>query len=118
MRDHRSLKAWQEAHLVAGGVLDLAALHWNPNLREVFRQLVASALSVQANITEGYALGTRGLFVRHLRIAYGSAVEAGDLLGLLKERQAIPSTTADDLLNHNHQSQRLVLGLLHRYAKP
>jgi four helix bundle protein len=34
-------------------------------------------VSVEANIVEGYALDTEALFRKHLRIAFGSAAEAG-----------------------------------------
>ena len=44
--------------------------------RSLFDQLKRAAISVEANIVEGYALGTPALFKRHLRIAFGSAAEA------------------------------------------
>jgi four helix bundle protein len=116
MRDHKSLRAWEEAHKVVNAALDLAESHWRPALAAVYTQLASSAISVQINIAEGYALGTRALFVRHLRIAYGSAMETGDLLELLAERLAIPVTDGNDALNHCRASQRLLLGLLRKYG--
>src|SRR5690242_3036568 len=47
-----------------------------------------SSLSVQLNIAEGYSLPRR--FRSHLEIAYGSAVETGDLLELALEEGVIP----------------------------
>ena len=56
MRDHRSLEAWREARTV-----------------------------VQLNIAEGYAYADSPSFTRHLRIAYGSSVETGELLEIALE---------------------------------
>lgn len=115
MRDHKSLIAWQEAHRVVHEVLDLAESHWRPHLRAVYDQLTAAAVSMQVNIGEGYALGTEPQFLRHLRIAYGSAIETRDLLELLGEREAVPE---DRLLKAQcacRASQRLLLGLIRRY---
>ena len=40
---------------------------------------------MQLNIAEGYALSSPPLFYRHLRIAYGSAIETNELLEHLAE---------------------------------
>jgi len=116
MRNHRSLVAWQEANHLVNLVLDLTRDQWKPHLAIVYRQLSAAAISTQINITEGYGLGTQPLFLRHLRIAYGSAVEAGDLVDLLVEREELPSTEMGlEAQRTSHRSQRLLLGLIKRY---
>lgn len=118
MRDHTSLLAWQEAHRVVHAALDFAELHWRPHLRSVYDQLTAAAVSVQVNIGEGYALGTAAQFHRHLRIAYGSATEAGDLLVHLAERRAVPEAILSQAIGHCRASQRLLLGLIRKYRSP
>lgn len=116
MRNHRSLLAWQEAHTLVNLVLDLARDYWKPHLAAVYRQLSSAAISVQINIAEGYGLGTQPLLLRHLRIAYGSAVEAGDLIDLLVIRGELPSTEiAAKAQQASQRSQRLLLGLMRRY---
>ena len=85
MRSYRSLVAWQKARLVAAGVLRLSPLSKRPNAWALLDQLRRAAISVEANIVEGYALGTPGLFRRHLRIAFGSAAEVECLLELGEE---------------------------------
>ena len=114
VRDHKSLKAWQEAHWVAMAAVDLAESYWKPSLRSVYDQLTSAALPAQINIAEGYALGTKPMFVRHLRIAYGSSIETADLLELLAERLVIPVATASSTLEHSRLCQRLLLGLLRK----
>ena len=79
MRDHKSLVAWQVANDVVRGVLRACRFRWRPYAAALFDQLQRSSLSVQLNIAEGYALREHRRFCYHLRVAYGSAVETGDL---------------------------------------
>ena len=90
MRSYRSLVAWQKAHAVAGAVLKLTGSSRSPSTWAVFDQLRRAAISVEANIVEGYALGTSGLFKRHVRIALGSAAEVECLLRLAVEHKLLP----------------------------
>ena len=116
MRDHRSLHAWQEAQAVALGSIALARDSWKPYAAALFSQLQRASLSVQLNIAEGYAFGESPTFTRHLRIAYGSAVETGELLETALKADVIPTNQGISLLIRNRRSQRLLLGLLRRKA--
>src|SRR2546428_14134299 len=60
-------------------------------------QLRRAAVSVEANIVEGYALGTSKLFRRHLRIASGSAAEAERLARLAGELRYLPEPVVEEL---------------------
>jgi four helix bundle protein len=115
MRDHRSLEAWQEARKVSLAALDACRTCWKPWAAALFGQFQRAALSVQLNIAEGYALGGRKQFARHLRIAYGSAVETGELLELAREKNVIPEETAREVIVACSRCQRLLLGLIKRY---
>ncbi len=114
VRDHTSLEAWKEARAVALGCLAISRAHWRPDAAAMFYQLQRATLSVQLNIAEGYALGSRALFARHIRIAYGSAVEAGEILQLQVDAAIVPATLGEDLLAHNRRCARLLLGLLRK----
>jgi four helix bundle protein len=119
MRDHKSLLAWQEVRAVARGVLGCARTAWRPCAAALFNQLQRSSLSVQLNITEGYSAGGgSGRFRYHLRIAYGSAVETGDLLELALEEGVLAEDDAGALLARCRRSQRLLLGLLRTTCAP
>jgi four helix bundle protein len=115
MRDHRTLRAWQEARAVAPGVSAAARDHWRPHASALFHQLQRASLSVQLNIAEGYAYGASPTFGRHLGIAYGSAVETGELLDLMAEAGLLPGVMVRDLQQRNGLTQRLLLGPLKRY---
>ena len=118
MRDHRSLDAWKQARIVSLAALDASREHWKPYAAAIFGQLQRAALSVQLNIAEGYALGTRKSFANHLRIAYGSAVETGDLLDILGERMILPPDMVSGAIESNVRSQQLLLGLIKKYRGP
>jgi hypothetical protein len=47
-----------------------------------------------------------------LAIAYGSAVETGELLEVALDAKIVPAEVVDALLSRNQHSQRLLLGLL------
>jgi four helix bundle protein len=89
MRDHRSLHAWQEARAVVLGTMAMARDCWKPYAAALFSQLQRASLSVQLNIAEGYAFGESPTYTRHLRIAYGSAVETGELLEIALEADVV-----------------------------
>src|SRR3954451_7445038 len=114
MRDHRSLHAWQEARAVVLGTIELSRSSWKPYASALFSQLQRASLSVQLNTAEGYAFGESPTFTRHLAIAYGSAVETGELLEIALDSGVIPSNFGGHLLCRNQRSQKLVLGMLRR----
>lgn len=116
MRDHTSLIAWQEAEAIAVDVVKLSRTHWQPYARAIFDQLLRASVSAQVNISEGYAWTNSPTFHRHLLIAYGSAVECGDLLRLLDRTATVPSEQLAPLIQRCHRCQRLILGLRHRLA--
>ena len=111
---HKRILAWQRAHLVAGGVFDICKEFWKPYAAAPFNQVQRASLSVQLNIAEGYALRSDKGFVRHLAIAYGSAVETSEVLELLDEKSVVPPSVLKPLIERSHQSQALVLALLKR----
>jgi four helix bundle protein len=112
MRDHRSLEAWQEAREVVLGTIQLARDSWKPHAAALFSQLQRASLSVQLNIAEGYAYANSPSFTRHLEIAYGSAVETGELLEIALDADVASAKIVKPLLTRNERSQRLLLGLL------
>jgi four helix bundle protein len=117
MRDHKSLHAWQEARGVVLGTIELARTAWKPYAAALFSQLQRASLSVQLNIAEGYAYGASRTYTRHLNIAYGSAVETGELLEIALDANIVASGTAKHLLQRNRRSQRLLLGMLRRLGR-
>jgi four helix bundle protein len=112
MRDHRSLEAWQESRAVVLEVLVVSKNHWQPWAAAMFAQLQRASLSVQLNLAEGWTFNRTPTWARHLGIAYGSAVEAADVIDLLVEAGVIPADNGQALRAHSSRCQRRLLGLL------
>ncbi|HEU4763131.1 MAG TPA: four helix bundle protein [Gemmatimonadales bacterium] len=113
MRDHTSLLAWQEARAVSLAVVRLTNEHWRPQGGAILGQLQRASVSAQVNIAEGYAWAHSPAYFRHLKIAYGSAVECGDLLALLGDSGLAPQDLVAPTIERCRRCQRLLLGLLH-----
>ena len=89
--------------------------HWRPWAGAIFHQLQRASLSVQLNIAEGSTFGPSPTYRRHLGIAYGSAIETSELIGVIVDEQLIPAEAAVELLDHSEKSRILLLGLLKRH---
>src|SRR5438034_10775982 len=93
MRKYRSLVAWQRAHQLAIVTFKAADAAYHPRSRALLDQLRRAAISIEANIVEGYALSTPLQFRRHLRIALGSAAETECLIETASELGYLPDQT-------------------------
>ena len=93
-------------------VIRLCKLSWKPYAAALFGQLQRSSLSVQLNIAEGYTFGESPTFTRHLGIAYGSAVETGELLRLAAEAGVVEERLLKPLLKRTKEAEHILLGLL------
>ena len=112
MHKYRSLFAWQQAHKVAVLALTKCDKAFHPRSKALFDQLRRSAISVEANIVEGYALGTTMQFRRHLRIAMGSAAEAECLTRLAAELNCLPHEVTREMEALLERTMAAVHGLL------
>ncbi len=93
------------------GVIQAARVHWKPWASALFGQLQRASLSVQLNIAEGWTFNKTPTYVCHLGIAFGSAVETGELLQLALDARVIPPEAGRRLLERCRRSQRLLIGL-------
>src|SRR3989454_12744384 len=75
MKKYGSLVAWQRAHQLAIVTFKAADAAYHPRSRALLDQLRRAAISIEAQIVEGYALSTPLQFPRHPRIALRSAAE-------------------------------------------
>ena len=115
MKDHTSLRAWQEARWVSLRVLVLCRDGWKPWAAGLFSQLQRASLSVQLNIAEGATFNRSPTYARHLAIAYGSAVETCELIESGIEVGAIDHALGQELQRRARLTQQLLLGLLKRH---
>jgi len=118
MRDHKTLLCWQLARDFTLQIHQLTVTKWTPPASAAFEQLRRAAISIRLNIAEGYALGSPGYFARHLNIAYGSAVEAAEVLEFCQEAALLGAEEAGALIGVATRIQALVLRLRQRYSNP
>ncbi|TFH66114.1 MAG: four helix bundle protein [Gemmatimonadales bacterium] len=109
---YKSLKAWQYSHQLVIRVLRSTDDAYHPRARALFDQVRRAAISVEANIVEGYALSTAPQFRRHLRIALSSAAEVECFCTIAKELSYLPDEAVTEIAGLASQTMRLLGGLL------
>jgi four helix bundle protein len=71
----RKLLVWKRAHELALMIYKITETFPKHELFALINQVRRSVVSVEANIAEGYALGTAPNYLRHLNISIGSLAE-------------------------------------------
>lgn len=112
MHSYKTLDAWKRAHAAVLLVFEATDQARHPRCFGLFDQLKRAALSVEANIVEGYALGTIPLCRRHLRIAFGSAAEGECEVRVARELGYLPASTADRIEETLGGAMRAIHGLM------
>jgi four helix bundle protein len=108
------LDAWKQAHAALRLTLRATDESYHPRSRALFDQIKRAAISVEANIVEGYALGTQGLCRRHLRIAFGSAAEAETLVLAAGEAEYLNGEIVKELEGMFGSAMKALLQLLRK----
>ena len=75
LKAFRKLIVWQRAHELTLMIYKTSEKFPKHELFGLTSQVRRSAVSVEANIAEGYALGTSPNYLRHLNISVGSLAE-------------------------------------------
>jgi len=117
MNSYQSLHVWQRAHSLVIAALRETDTARQPKTWAVFDQLRRAAVSVEANIVEGYALRAPLQFRRHLRIALGSAAETECLIRSAGELDYLGGTPVKEMLSLSDSAIGLLVGLLRRPLK-
>lgn len=115
MRDHRSLSAWQKANQVTRWVLRGSQREFRAAVRVPFYHLQHATLAVQLHIARGHALRSTRAFRRHLKLAYGAAVEAHELLILLEELHLVGSDELAEALKEMDGVKSDLVALIRQY---
>jgi four helix bundle protein len=112
MHSYQTLDAWKRAHAAVVLVFRATDDARHPRSFALFDQLKRATLSVEANIVEGYALGTVPLCRRHLRIAFGSAAEAECQARIARELDYLPQSVVNRIEEALGGAMRAIHGLM------
>ena len=118
MHKYQSLVAWKRAHRLLILCLQSTDKAYHPRALPLFNQIRRAAISVEANIVEGYALESSLQFRKHLRIAMGSAAEAECLVRAASELNYLSADAGAELESLLGGTMRVRRGLLRVPIKP
>jgi four helix bundle protein len=116
IRSHKDLRVWQEAMQLAEDCYRLTASYPREEMFGLVRQIRRAAVSIPANIAEGYGRDGKGEYVQFLRIAHGSVNELETHL-LLSERLAFGDSLAMSAAIHKTDTVSRMLRGLYRSVR-
>jgi len=108
-RNHRSLKAWQEAIALVEALYDLTASFPGDERYGLVSQIRRAAVSVPANIAEGFARSGTKELLHFLSISTGSLSELDTLVEICRRRGLI--TDSQPVMDQIDRVSALVLAL-------
>ena len=110
------IEAWQKARELASGVYEICRsgpLRRDFGLRD---QITRSAVSVMANIAEGFGRRTNKDFANFLYTAKGSAMEVISHLYVAQDQQYLPPDSFKQLKTGYEEVQRMLVSFI-RYLE-
>ena len=109
-----SLEAWKCSNELARSAYRLTLRRPLSRHFGLADQIRRAAVSIPANLVEGYALGTTIQFVRCLRIALGSAAEVHCHLEIARDLGLVSNGGPESELKLAERVVRLLVGLLRK----
>lgn len=105
---YRNLIAWEKADQLAHRVYEVTETFPKTELFGLTSQLRRAALSVPANIVEGYARANKKEFHRFLGISLGSLAEVGYFIDFSSKRRMISQRDYEGLHDLVEECGRIV----------
>ena len=97
LKAFRKLIVWQRAHELTLMIYRAGERFPKHELFGLTSQIRRSAVSVEANIAEGYALGTGSNYLRHLNISVGSLAETESHVEIAHDLEYLPDEIYESL---------------------
>ena len=114
MRDFRRLAAWQRSHRLAVRICELVESSDAYKHRRLLDQLEGAAISIPANIAEGWGRFTDADRARFLDYASGSTSELEALVLIGGDLHLIDRSDAEALCDELQQIRRMLASLTRR----
>jgi four helix bundle protein len=116
IRKFEDLECWQEARRLVVTIYDTAkrvSFSKDYNLKE---QIIGAAISIMANIAEGFDSQSNIEFVRFLRYSRRSVSEVQNCLYIALDQNYIPQQTLDAINKQCDKVRQIIDGLI-RYLR-
>jgi four helix bundle protein len=117
MRQLESLDAWRTAQELAEAAYRLTMTSPLDRHFALIDQIRRAAVSIPANMAEGYALSTTAQFIRCLRISLGSAAELRTHLHLVERLKLAEEELTAQAMDLCTRVISLVVGLLRKLGQ-
>ena len=111
VRNFKDLKVWKKAHLLVLGIYSVTKDFPDNEKLGLTNQLRRSAVSICANIVEGYTKSSKD-FVRYLNIARGSLEETKYHLLLSKDLNYFCSKRFNELIEQSDEIGKMLYALM------
>ena len=112
IRSYRDLKVWQEGMNIAEACYQITKTFPKEELYGMTSQIRRSAVSIPANIAEGYGREYRAEYIQFLRIAQGSLKELETHLLLCERVKLATSQVIKPLLNRCESLGKMIRSLI------
>jgi four helix bundle protein len=110
VRTFRDLIAWQKGHLLTRMVYQFSRQLPREEVFGLTSQMRRASSSIPLNVAEGYGLGTRDQFLRHLRQARASCMEVDTAIDLAKSICELKPE--ESLISLIAETDRVIQGLI------
>ncbi len=112
IRSYRDLRVWQEAMTLAEDSYKFSGALPREELFGLTSQIRRAAVSIPANIAEGYGRDSKGSYVNFLKTAQGSLKELETHLILAQRLKLGSFEGAERLLSHCETIGKMMRGLI------
>ena len=112
IRSHKDLEVWQLARKLAGDCYVVTRSFPREEAFGQTGQIRRAAVSIAANIAEGYGRETTASYIHFLHIAQGSQKELETLLLISLDVALLDAQTAETVLKTTESVGRLLRGLI------
>jgi four helix bundle protein len=116
LQSYRDLKVWQKGMLLTERVYRLCRNLPAEERYGLSQQLKRAAVSIPANIAEGYGRRTLGDYLRFVSIANGSLKEVETLLLLAARLGLVPVSEISEVLSATDELGRMLTVLIRRLS--
>ena len=114
MKDFRSLKVWEKAHLLTLKIYKVTEKFPREELYGLTSQIRRACVSIPTNIAEGCVRSSDADFSRFLYIALGSTSELEYLMMLAMDLNFIKSELHTELNNEINEIKKMLISMIQK----